>query len=371
MTPEEICSNGLLLIGDKQISTSEFTTPTTDRGRLAAALWPTIRDFVLRAHPWNSCIRRVTLTSPGLSAIDRSAQLAAIVGNFAIQGTVAAHAAVRASSGVLVKTGASKYYFEIDVKSISTDMTIGLGKLNASLLNLVGGDANGWGYRASTGEKWNNNAGSAYGNTYTAGDVIGVALNAATGELWFAKNNTWQNSGDPVAGTGEAFTLTGTLHPMLALYDAESFALAKFKSGDWTYTAPSGFGEWPADEPEFEWPYAYQLPSDCLRVLSVGEEGEAPNYRLEGPTILSDEATLAVRYVFRETNADRYDAGLIGALEAYCAMKFAYPLTKSNSVADNMQKLFTYQMQQARTQDALENPPEDSQDFPFITVRGR
>jgi len=53
-----ICSNALLMLGDNPISAF---VAATDRARLAANVWPTARDYVLRMHPWNCAVKRVTL----------------------------------------------------------------------------------------------------------------------------------------------------------------------------------------------------------------------------------------------------------------------------------------------------------------------
>lgn len=54
-----ICSNALLLLGDKPIDSFDVNN---DRTRLAANLWPQKRDRVLRAHPWNCAVKRVVLS---------------------------------------------------------------------------------------------------------------------------------------------------------------------------------------------------------------------------------------------------------------------------------------------------------------------
>jgi len=53
-----ICSNALVRLGGKPISSfqedSEFAGP-------CATVWPTVRNMVLRAHPWNCATRRAIL----------------------------------------------------------------------------------------------------------------------------------------------------------------------------------------------------------------------------------------------------------------------------------------------------------------------
>lgn len=54
-----ICSNALLLIGDKPIASFDVDN---DRTRLVANLYAYKRDRVLRAHPWNCATKRVVLS---------------------------------------------------------------------------------------------------------------------------------------------------------------------------------------------------------------------------------------------------------------------------------------------------------------------
>lgn len=57
-TGVSICSNALLMLGAQTIN--DFNEPV-DRAKIAANLYPTIRDDLLRTHPWNCTIKRVLL----------------------------------------------------------------------------------------------------------------------------------------------------------------------------------------------------------------------------------------------------------------------------------------------------------------------
>lgn len=57
-SPVSICSNALQRLGDKPISSFEENTKPAST---AANLWPTVRDSLLRAHPWNCATKRVIL----------------------------------------------------------------------------------------------------------------------------------------------------------------------------------------------------------------------------------------------------------------------------------------------------------------------
>ncbi len=64
--------------------------------------------------------------------------------------------------------------------------------------------AQGMGYYNSNGYGYRNGGGFAWGNTYTANDIIGVALDYrsdGTAHMYVAKNGTWQNSSDPANNT--------------------------------------------------------------------------------------------------------------------------------------------------------------------------
>jgi len=53
-----ICSNALLLLGGQTISSFD---DNTDRARLCSNLYPMVRNYLLRGHPWNCAIKRVAL----------------------------------------------------------------------------------------------------------------------------------------------------------------------------------------------------------------------------------------------------------------------------------------------------------------------
>ena len=54
----QICSNALLLLGDKPINSFD---EDSDRALIASNLWDNARQAVLRSHPWNCATKRVAL----------------------------------------------------------------------------------------------------------------------------------------------------------------------------------------------------------------------------------------------------------------------------------------------------------------------
>ena len=149
-------------------------------------------------------------------------------------------------SNVAVRSGKTYFEINIDTGGASPFMLIGLGANFPSGGGYAGDDTTSWAYYQQTGQKYTNASGSAYGATYTTSDVVQVAYDSAAGKLWFGKNNTWQASGDPSAGTGEAFSsVSGTLYVIVTLYQGTTPAphaiTAAFAAADQTYSPPSGF----------------------------------------------------------------------------------------------------------------------------------
>ena len=59
-------------------------------------------------------------------------------------------------------------------------------------------------YRSDGGKRLNG-TGSSYGNSYTTGDIIGIALNLDDNEVKFYKNNTVQDSGTAISITADTY----------------------------------------------------------------------------------------------------------------------------------------------------------------------
>ena len=133
----------------------------------------------------------------------------------------------RASIGVL----SGKWYWELTADN-SGNSNVGVTNSLSNLGTYIGADANGWGYVAS-GSK-SNNGETAYGSSWTSGDIIGVALNMDAGTITFYKNNVSQ---------GTAFSgLSGTLFPSVGTSNISTCSFTvNFGQRAFAYTAPSGF----------------------------------------------------------------------------------------------------------------------------------
>jgi len=132
-----------------------------------------------------------------------------------------------------------KWYWEATLTSGSSYWGACIIRENSALAytSLNSGDAYAY---SNNGTKNNGQTSTSYGNTYTAGDVVMVAFDAASGKIWFGKNGTWQASGDPVAATNEAFSgISGNYFPGVLI----NTSVVNFNFGQrpFTYTPPTGF----------------------------------------------------------------------------------------------------------------------------------
>jgi hypothetical protein len=103
---------------------------------------------------------------------------------------------------------------------------------------------NGWGYMINTAKKRHNFVDTSWGSVFASGDTYMVAVNPQTGKVWFGKNGTWFNGGDPAADTGEAFSgLSGVLYPAESNGSGSVSWIwqANFGSSPFQYTVPAGF----------------------------------------------------------------------------------------------------------------------------------
>jgi hypothetical protein len=184
----------------------------------------------------------------------------------------------RYTSYSTIGASSGKWYteFKIDV-SAQPDVITGVGydpvienqNRSGGYLGEVTGT---WGYFSSDGNKYVQGTASAYGSTYGAGDIIGIALDLDNNYLYFSKNGTFQNSGVPTSGaTGTGgISITANNTYFMACCHATTTARtstysANFGSPPYAgggYTDAGGFGN-----------FSYQPPSGyyalCTRTLAA------------------------------------------------------------------------------------------------------
>jgi hypothetical protein len=143
------------------------------------------------------------------------------------------------SAGSTIAVSSGKWYVEFTRGSSVVLIGIIPATYALKLDNWPGNSAYGaisYSYLSSNGNKYNNSSNTAYGATFTTGDVIGVALDLDAGTLVFYKNGVSQGTayssitGSYIFAIGYGSSPTGG-----------TVANANFGQRPFAYTAPSGF----------------------------------------------------------------------------------------------------------------------------------
>lgn len=152
---------------------------------------------------------------------------------------------------------------------------------------------------------------------------------------------------------------------LTALYDTERDAL--LQSAAWSFATARANLPASTQAPAHTWAYAYPMPVDALRLVSVGLDGDwtwydpsagTAAFAYEGGAVLTDASSpLPVRFVQRVTNEGLFPPLFAKALSASLAVKVAEPLTQDRGKKDDARQAFTQAMSEARRANLIEQPP--------------
>jgi len=211
-------NNNFWSVGNNNMGTSESSGATYD------IMFDTPTDTVdssgniignyATLSPYNTGGGSTTVTNGNLSAT------AASTGTYAkILGTLP------------MSTG--KWYWETTITLVGSGANVGIGDGTTPSASFgLGGVVGELSYQ-STGNTYTNAVSTAYGATYTTGDIIGVAYDADVGSITFYKNNTSQ-------GTLTGFS--GTKYPAVGSSGGTSPQYTvNFGQRAFSYTPPAGF----------------------------------------------------------------------------------------------------------------------------------
>ena len=203
------------------------------------------KDFSGNTNYWTTNNISVTSGTTYDAMKDSPTNTSATVANYCVLSPLAGD--VAPTNGNLYVTGvdkstlgtvgvsSGKWYFEMTcVSNVATTNLDGVG-IATRAVNNSAPDNVGYLYRSSGVKLQYGGSNTAYGASFTTGDVIGVAYDADAGTLVFYKNNVSQ---------GTAFTgITGTLLPVVyarGITSTPTLAL-NFGQQPFIYTPPTGF----------------------------------------------------------------------------------------------------------------------------------
>ena len=128
------------------------------------------------------------------------------------------------------------------------------------------------------------------------------------------------------------------------------------------------------ETPTFGFSRKFPLPTDCLRVVEVGDiwpVSPRPDYQfgpnaaweIEGGAILTDyPAPLHIRYLKRVENPERYPASFIEAFACKLAIEICARITGKNSAKETLWQEYKFAISEARRVDAIQRAPQRLQD---------
>ena len=163
-----------------------------------------------------------------------------------------------------------KWYWEIKIGGSTSpnNAMVGITQLSTDANTVLGTADNSWAYRGYDGKVYHNNADEGGSlDTFTDGDIIGIALNldnlqGSLHKLYFSKNGTFQNGADPTdfTSTTGVYGVDDNVDYFPAVSDAGSSATPQFEInfgspsfsissgnsdangyGNFEYAVPSGF----------------------------------------------------------------------------------------------------------------------------------
>ena len=151
---------------------------------------------------------------------------------------------VNYAESTMVFPNTGKWYLEVYVNNLNIGSSVGYTQIT------VYGDTGGsrylwWVYSSPYYQIATNSTTETIGSI-SNGDIIQVAYDSDTGNVWFGKNNTWYLSGDPANGTAMS-PATTVANDYAKLYvagrsgSAQNTLNVNFGQQGFLYTPPTGF----------------------------------------------------------------------------------------------------------------------------------
>lgn len=111
-----------------------------------------------------------------------------------------------------------------------------------------------------------------------------------------------------------------------------------------------------ASVPVYEFDYTFDLPSDCLRVLDqeADDVDLEPKWVVEGRTILANDPTLNIRFIYRNVDFSAWNPAAAEAFAWRLAVSVAYALTQSSDREKACMQQYQAALSLARSVDASE-----------------
>jgi len=95
-----------------------------------------------------------------------------------------------------------------------------------------------------------------------------------------------------------------------------------------------------SDKPDFGWDYAYQVPSDCMRVLNIVDqytsEPMAVDWVREGDCILTNETEVYIKYLKKDISVSSLSPDVHAAIYTLLASRLATAITADPDLSNSI-----------------------------------
>jgi len=142
-----------------------------------------------------------------------------------------------------------KWYFEVRPTTVGSGGSLGLGVNERAYEGTYinghnnGGSAGNIRWNHSNGNIVNGSASTTSGSTYANDDILGFAMDLDNSKIYCHKNGTYENSGDPAAGSN-GITMTSAYSdywtPWMSKDDTSNNAIVDFNFGNPQFAISSG-----------------------------------------------------------------------------------------------------------------------------------
>ena len=165
-----------------------------------------------------------------------------------------------------------KWYAEYRFEASDNDNHIGCHSLENSLTSAyLGANLYSWGLVTSSGQKRNNGTSTAYGSAIGySNSIVMIAIDKDNGKIWWGKDGTWFDSGNPATGTNPAFS---NINTVVGADGFVTFADTTYRNGSWNFgngyfgtTAVSSAGTNASNNGIFE----YDVPTGFTALSTKG-----------------------------------------------------------------------------------------------------
>lgn len=143
-----------------------------------------------------------------------------------------------------------KYYCEMKVLEHADYTDVGIGTQDLTCEDEITKTTEGWAWM-SDARKWHDGSQSGTDIGWGHNDILQVAVDLDAGKVWFGRNGTWVDSGDPENGDNATFTdsdiSNNTIFPAFGNYDLDNSnneTQLFLTSVEFSYSPPSGFSAW-------------------------------------------------------------------------------------------------------------------------------